>query len=111
LVDLVTHVRLPTPHVDHPDLTVACRQDGVEMQAGGLPIAHWEHWYCDWEPTYPREVRGLIGYITRVKRYFVEDFCKRNSLKTAVWCRVKSGTRQYSHTEFQNQETCFWIDA
>lgn len=111
LVDLVPHVHLPTPHVKHPDLTVVCRQDGVEMQADRLPIAHWEHWYCDWEPTYPREVHGLIGYRTTVKRDFFEDFCNRNSLKTAVWCRVKLGTRQYSYSQFEDYKTGFWIQA
>ncbi|MBG7613713.1 hypothetical protein IWC96_00260 [Brevundimonas sp. BAL450] len=111
LVELVAHVHLPTPDIDHPNLTIACRHNGVEMQDGALPIAHWEYWYCDWEPTYPRKVDGLIGYRTTVKRDFVEGVRERNSLKSAVWCSVKSGTRQYSYSDFQEQKAGFWIDT
>jgi hypothetical protein len=110
LVGLVTHVHLPLPPADFPTPEIACHQDGIEMQVGESPIAHWEHWYSDWEPVCPREVHDLVGYKTTVKRDFVEALCERNSLNTAVWCRVKSGTRQYSYTEFEDHEVGFWID-
>lgn len=110
LVELVSHVHLPSPHADLPRSEVACLKSGIEMQTGGSPIAVWEHWYSDWEPACPREAYNLVGYKTTVKRDFVEDFCERNSLKTAVWCSVKSGTRQYRYTELQDREERFWID-
>lgn len=110
LVGLVSHVHLPSPHADYRTPEIACLRDGIEMQVGGSPIALWEHWYSDWEPACPRAVHDLVGYKTTVKRDFVEALCKRNSLNTSVWCRVKSGTRQYSYTEFQDQEAGFWID-
>lgn len=110
LVELVTHVHLPSPHTDHPKPEVACLHDGIEMQVGGSPIALWEHWFNDWEPACPRVVHDLVGYRTTVKRDFMEAFCRPSSLNTAVWCSVKSGTRQYSYSDFENHEVEFWID-
>ncbi|GAD59119.1 hypothetical protein MBEBAB_1369 [Brevundimonas abyssalis TAR-001] len=46
-----------------------------------------------------------------MKRDFVEGVRERNSLKSAVWCSVKSGTRQYSYSDFQEQKAGFWIDT
>ena len=110
LVDIVPHVHLPSPHADQPRSEIACLESGIEMQAGGSPIAFWEHWYSDWEPACPRGAHNLVGYRTTVKRDCVEAFCERNFLKTAVWCSVKSGTRQYRYTEFQDRQEGFWIE-
>lgn len=110
LVNLVSHVHLPSPHADQPRSEVTCLESGIEMHAGGSPVAFWEHWYSDWEPACPRRAYSLIGYRTTVKRDYVEAFCKRSSLKTAVWCSVKSGTQQYRHSEFQDRKEGFWID-
>jgi hypothetical protein len=110
LVELVSHVHLPSPHADQLRSEIACLEQRIEMQVGGSPIAFWEHWFSDWEPTCPRHADNLVGYRTTVMRDFVETFCERNSLKTAVWCSVKSGTREHSYTEFHDREEKFWID-
>jgi len=111
LVDLVTHVNLPTPHADYHEPEIVCLRNGIEMQVDGSPIAFWEHWYSDWEPACPRAVHDLVGYRTTLTRDLVEGLCRPNSLNTAVWCSVKSGTRQYSYGEFQDHEMGFWIDV
>jgi hypothetical protein len=110
LVDLVPKVHLPSPHAAHPTLELACLPDRIETQVAGSPVAFWQHWYADWEPAYPQEVRSLVGYRTLVDGNFLDAFCKRTSLKTGVWCEVKLGIRQYSYTEFESQTAGFWID-
>lgn len=110
LVDLVPHVHLPSPSTDLPTLEIACLESGIEMLAVGSRIAFWEHWYSDWEPTGPNAAYPRVGYRTIVNRDIVETFCERNSLKIALWCSVKSGTRKYTYTEFQDREEGFWID-
>ncbi|WP_146204976.1 hypothetical protein [Meridianimarinicoccus roseus] len=110
LVDLAQYVHLPSPHADQPRSEIGCVESGMEMLGGGSPIAFWQHWYSDWEPACPHQVSHLVGYKTTVSRDFLEAFCERNFLKSAVWCSVKSGTRQYRYTEFQDREEGFWID-
>ena len=59
----------------------------------------WRYWNADWEPTRPRGVPRLGGFITTISTPVLEAFLKRHDLATGRHCAAILGSRQYTYAE------------
>ncbi|WP_439476959.1 hypothetical protein [Brevundimonas sp.] len=108
-VELVTHVHMPSPRISALPFSVDCASDHMDIRTDDEVIASWRHWYADWDPTSPREVRGLVGFATTVKSSVIERYCERHAVQQGVWCKVTWGAREYSYGEWKSQSAGIWI--
>ena len=108
-VELVTHLHMPSPRITAPSFSLDCGSDHVDIRTNDEVIASWRHWYADWDPTSPREVRGLVGFMTTVKSSVLDRHCERHAVQQGVWCKVTWGAREYSYGDWKSQSAGIWI--
>jgi hypothetical protein len=108
-VELVTHVRMPSPRMSARPFCVECASDHIDIRTDDEVIASWRHWYADWDPTSPRDVHGLVGFATTVRSSILDRYCERHGLKQGVWCEVTWGAREYSYGDWKSESAGLWI--
>lgn len=110
LTDLVPDcAELAHPRLFGEPVSVAADDGSLVLMAGGRPVSRWVHWYADWQPTHPAEIRRLGGALTTIKSHVLASAVLKSGVAPMVYCQAIYGQRKYVYEKANVEHETFWL--
>ena len=93
-------IQCPTNVLTRADITAVCREDHIEYESGGKPMAYWSDWTSGMSSLVVRDLLPATGWMLVIPRVIADNFAHETGTTLAWSWEIVNQFRNYSYEGF-----------